>query len=93
MKPSLRNFFEYTAYNTQHCHLLNFVELTSVNKSTKHLKLLPPGNTCVEHSIKNEYSYLFTSLMYLFYSIVLSFQSNTVLKLYNLSTVLLLIDI
>ena len=55
MKLSPRNFLEYTVYNIQYCYLLNFVESASVNKSTKHLKLLPPGNSCVEHSIKKDY--------------------------------------
>lgn len=50
MKP--RNFFQYTVYNIQYYYLLKFVESTSVNKSTKHLKLLPPGNSCVEDSTK-----------------------------------------
>ena len=66
-KISPQTFLEI--YSIQHyCYLLNFVESTSENKSTKHLKLLPPGNSCVEQSIKQNYSYHFTSLMYLFCS-------------------------
>ena len=83
LNSHLNLFWKYTVYNIQYCYLLNFAESSSENKLIKRSKLSPPGNSCIEHSIKKNYSYLFTSLFHHFYSIFLSFQSSTMLKLFN----------
>ena len=52
LNSHLNLFWKYTVYNIQYCYLLNFAESSSENKLIKRSKLSPPGNSCIEHSIK-----------------------------------------